>query len=377
MAGCRLKVLWIAEQFPPDRGGAAASAGRQTARLAPLVERLDVLRLSSDVPAGLMDLEERDGLRVHRVGRASSEDESLQLLARAAENLREAHGYDLIHGFYAVHAGYVASVVAKTAGIPCAVSLRGNDLDRAMYHGPRLPFLLWTLGNATALLGVSGEILDKARALSGRTQGLHVVVNGVDGTVFTPGTSARVLENAPRPWIGFAGELRLKKGLPILQEIAARATGTLVWIGGIRAEERPGVAEWKRREPAAAARVREVEYAADPALLADWYRAMDLMVFPSLWDGLPNALLESMACGRPVLACAVGGIPEVVRDGRDGLLLPPRDLHRFAAEAVRLSKDDPARLRSLGELARARVLRDFTPEAERDAILAVWRSLLP
>jgi glycosyltransferase involved in cell wall biosynthesis len=371
-----LKVLWIAERFPPDRGGAAASAGRQTARLAPRVERLDVLRLSPDVPAGLMDLEERDGLRVHRVGRAASEDESLQLLARAAENLRSAHGYDLIHGFYAVHAGYVASIVAKTAGIPCVVSLRGNDLDRAMYHGPRLPFLLWTLQNATALLGVSREILDKARTLSGREAGMRVVVNGVDGALFAPGTSARTLENAPRPWIGFAGELRLKKGLPILREIAARATGTLVWIGGVRAEERPALADWKRREPAAAARVREVEYASDPATLADWYRAMDLMVFPSLWDGLPNALLEAMACGRPVLACAVGGIPEVVRDRLDGLLIQPRDLHRFAAEAVRVSMEDPALLRRLGETARARMLHAFTPEAERDAILDVWRSLV-
>lgn len=369
-----MKVLWISERFPPDRGGAAASAGRQAANLAPLVERLDVLRLASDLPPGVMELEERDGLRVHRVGRAASEDESLQLLARAAENLREAHGYDLVHGFYAVHAGYVATLVAAAAGLPSVVSLRGNDLDRAMFHGPRLPFLLWTLQRATALLGVSNEILDKARVLSGRRLGLHVVVNGVDGARFAPGPSTRTLENAPRPWIGFAGELRLKKGLPVLQEIAARTSGTLVWIGGVRADERADVADWKRREPAAAARVREVDYAADPAVLADWYRAMDLLVFPSLWDGLPNALLEAMACGRPVLACAVGGIPEVVRDGRDGLLIPPRELHRFAAEAVRLSTEDPALLRRLGALARARVLHDFTPEAERDAILAVWRA---
>lgn len=369
-------MLWISERFPPDRGGAAASAGRQAARLAPAVERLDVLRLASDVPPGRMELEERDGLRVHRVGRAPADDESLQLLARAAENLREAHGHQLIHGFYAVHAGYVAATVARAAGVPAVVSLRGNDLDRAMFHGPRLPFLLWTLQHADALLGVSKEILDKARALCGRRLGLHVVRNGVDGTLFSPGISALVLENAPRPWIGFAGELRLKKGLPVLQEIAARTDGTLVWIGGVRDDERAGVEAWKRSEPAAAARVRELDYAADPAALADRYRAMDLMVFPSLWDGLPNALLEAMACGRPVLACAVGGIPEAVRDGRDGLLVPPRELHRFAAEAVRVSTEDPALLRRLGALARSRVLRDFTPEAERDAILAVWRSLV-
>lgn len=370
-----MKVLWISERFPPDRGGAAASAGRQAAGLAKHVERLDVLRLAADVPPGMMELEERDGLRIHRVGRAASEDESLQLLARAAENLRAAHGYGLLHGFYAVHAGYVAATVARTAGLPCTVSLRGNDLDRGMFHGPRLPFLLWTLQHATALMGVSQEILAKAAALCGRRDGLHLVRNGVDAAVFAPGAPSTELDGAPRPWIGFAGELRLKKGLPVLQEIAARTSGTLAWIGGVRADERPAVAEWRRREPAAAARVREIAYVADPARLAALYRAMDLMVFPSLWDGLPNALLESMACGRAVLACAVGGIPEVVRPGEDGVLVPPHELHRFASEALRLAGDVDS-LKKLGTSARARVVRDFTPEAEREAILSIWRGLV-
>ena len=370
-----MKVLWISERFPPDRGGAAASAGRQAKNLAPQVERLDVLRLAADVAPGMMELEERDGLRLHRVGRAGSEDESLQLLARAAENLRAAHGYDLLHGFYAVHAGYVAATVARTAGLPCTVSLRGNDLDRAMFHGPRLPFLLWTLQHATALMGVSSEILGKAKALAGRAEGFHLVKNGVDGALFAPGAASTALEGAPRPWIGFSGELRLKKGLPVLQELASRTSGTLAWIGGVRAEERPAVADWRRREPAAAARVREIDYVADPAALAALYRAMDLMVFPSLWDGLPNALLEAMACGRPALACAVGGIPEVIRHNEDGVLVPPQELHRFATEALRLAAD-PGTLKRLGEAARARVLKDFSPAAERDAVLGIWRALV-
>jgi glycosyltransferase involved in cell wall biosynthesis len=318
------------------------------------------------------------------VGRAPASDESLQLLLQCAGNLITAHAHHLVHGFYAVSAGYVATVAASLAGRKSAVSLRGNDLDRAMFHGPRLPLLLWTLANAGALIGVSAEILAKARALSGRAHGLHQVGNAVDAAFFTPGeTPPEALgdaADAPRPWIAFSGEARLKKGLPLLLELAERLAvlerGTLFWIGGVREEERDGVRLWRRRAPPAAARVREIAYVADRARLRDLYRAMDLFVFPSLWEGLPNALLETMACGKPVLATAVGASPEVVRHGDSGFLLGSDRLDGFAAEALRVLELPAEALRLVGEAARARVARDFKPEAERDGILRVWEGLL-
>ena len=93
-----MKALWIADRFPPDRGGVAVAAERQVTALAPKLERLDLLRLAPDLPPGHAEGVARDGWTLYRVGRAREGDESLQLLAQAADNLLAAHWHDLSTG---------------------------------------------------------------------------------------------------------------------------------------------------------------------------------------------------------------------------------------------------------------------------------------
>ncbi len=394
-----MRVLWITERFPPDRGGASVSAGRQVEALAPACERLDVLRLTGELGAGRADVRElgSGGARLIRVGRTADDAESHQLLAATAANLIRAERHDLVHGFFAVPAGHVAVCAARLAGLPVSVSLRGNDVDRAMFHGPRFPLLAHVIERADALIGVSSEILAKVTALGGRTSGLHLVHNGIDAARFAPPAAGGVggegaegarleplaaLAAAPRPWLAFAGELRLKKGLPVLEALAERLAlegrGTLICIGGLRADaatasDRP----WSGLSRAARARVRELPFERDVARLAALYTAMDLFVFPSLWDGLPNAMLEAMACGRPVLATRVGGIPAAIEDGVTGFLVEPAALDRFPDRALALlAASERDRLATAGRAARALVERRFTLAAERDAHLAVWRGML-
>ena len=376
-----MKALWIADRVAPDRGGVAVAAERQLRALAPKLERLDVLRLAADLPPGRAEAVDRDGWTLYRVGRAREGDESLQLLAQTAANLLAARGHDLVHGFGAVHAGYVAVLAARQAGVRSAVSLRGNDVTRAMFHGPRLPFLGWTLERADALLAVTRELAATVRALVDRTDGVHHVPNGVDTALFRPDAPGALdeLAGCPRPWLAFSGELRLKKGLPLLLDLAGRLAaegrGTLVLLGGVRADERDGFARWRRGAGAAAARIREIEWTADPARRAAACAAMDAFVFPSLWDGMPNALLEAMAAARPVVASAVGGAPEVIRHGESGVLVPAHELGDFPAVALRTVDRPAADLARMGAAARARVCADFTVEAERDATLGVYAGI--
>lgn len=102
--------------------------------------------------------------------------------------------------------------------------------------------------------------------------------------------------------------------------------------------------------------------------------AADVYVLPSLYEGLPVSLLEAMALSRPVVATAVGGVPEVVESGETGILVPPGDADRLAAEILGLLRD-PERRRRLGDAARAAVTERFTVRQMVAATEDVYRSL--
>jgi glycosyltransferase involved in cell wall biosynthesis len=91
-----------------------------------------------------------------------------------------------------------------------------------------------------------------------------------------------------------------------------------------------------------------------PDLLA----AMDVLVCSSRFEGMPLAVLEWMAAGKAIVASRVGGIPAILEDGRDGILVPPRDERAFADAIVRLL-DAPALRKQLGEAARHRQREEF------------------
>jgi glycosyltransferase involved in cell wall biosynthesis len=90
-----------------------------------------------------------------------------------------------------------------------------------------------------------------------------------------------------------------------------------------------------------------------------WLAALDVLVLSSDWEGMPNALLEAMAAGLPIVATAVGGVPEVVVDGATGLLVPPGDPSALAEAITRLLRDPDLR-RTMGQAGRARVERRFS-----------------
>lgn len=99
--------------------------------------------------------------------------------------------------------------------------------------------------------------------------------------------------------------------------------------------------------------------------IPDLQAAADLFVMPSLWEGLPLAILEAMLAGTPVVASRTSGIPEAIDDGENGLLVAPGDAVELAAALQRLLVS-PEERRRLGEAGRARAQRDFTVERMAD-----------
>jgi glycosyltransferase involved in cell wall biosynthesis len=97
----------------------------------------------------------------------------------------------------------------------------------------------------------------------------------------------------------------------------------------------------------------------EKADIPSWLSAFDLYCLPSLWEGLPNSLLEAMALGLPVVASGVDGVPEAVTSGKDGLLVPPAKPGALAAALKKLAADGPMRI-ALGANAKAAVSERFT-----------------
>ncbi len=357
----RMRALLVTDRFPPDRGGVAVSA----ARLARSLE-LDVVRLTSQLPPGMVDFE----APVYRVGRAAQDDESLQLLERVLLTLVQKEGYQLLHAFFAGKAGYAATMAAKLAGVPSLVSLRGNDLDRTPYRPAHAHWLEGCLKRADRITCVSREQQFKLERLWGRKDGVYIP-NAVDGDAFFP---VPVTRNGKV--VLASGEMRFKKGLSVLQNLLEEwdesgAERRLVLLGGVRKEEAAGLQAWCRAHPGPAQRLEVRPYVSDPAALREAYCQADLVVHPALWEGMPNALLEAMACQRPVLATCVGGVQDLVLHTHTGWLLAPEEAHELA-ERIEECLAAP----DTGKAARKYVLKHHSPAAEARSYRALYKEML-
>ncbi len=103
-------------------------------------------------------------------------------------------------------------------------------------------------------------------------------------------------------------------------------------------------------------------------------KAADLLVAPSLREGMSNVILEAMALGLPVLATRVGGTPEVIEDGRHGVLVDPTDTQALAGAMLQLI-DDPVRRQAIGQAGRQKVLEQYSPPAMVSAMLKEMPSI--
>jgi glycosyltransferase involved in cell wall biosynthesis len=182
------------------------------------------------------------------------------------------------------------------------------------------------------------------------------------------GVAASVVDAA-----GLRLELGLSEDAPVVfcaaRFTAEKGHGVLLQAMAVVAREYPsavlvlagdgplrGAVETESRRRALEDRVRFLGQRGDvPRLLA----ASDVVVVPSLWESLPRVVLEAMALGRPVVASAVGGIPEAVLDGETGLLVPAGDPQRLAEVVVDLLRA-PARRTALGEAGQRRARADFS-----------------
>ena len=397
-----MKVALCTREYPPEVYGGAGVHVENLARS--LASHVDVAvhcfgahREDPLVAAAYRPWDRLQGSASHL---AALQTFSVDLAMAAA-----VEGADLVHThtWYANLAGHLA---ARTYGIPHVMTSHSLEPLRpwkAEQLGGGYQLSLWAertaIEAADAVIAVSSGMRDDIlRAYPAADPArVHVIHNGVDTVAYRPDPSIEGLDGLgidPRlPSVVFLGRITRQKGLPHLLDAAEHLpAGTqLVLCAG--APDTPEIG----RE--VAARVDSLREAGD--LRVVWIPEMlprpqavrilshaTVFVCPSIYEPFGLVNVEAMACGAPVVASAVGGIPEIVVDGETGWLVPfdpgddpfgsPADPAAFARDlAARIGQllADPEQARRMGVAGRKRVEAEFAWPAIALATVALYRSL--
>jgi glycosyltransferase involved in cell wall biosynthesis len=247
--------------------------------------------------------------------------------------------FDCVLASWAYPDAVAIGALARLSGTPYVVKVHGSDINVFAGEPGRRGQIRWTLKRAAHVLAVSRALSQRLGELGVAADRRQVLYNGVDPQRFHPlprAQAKRALGHAPNErLLLFVGNLKSSKGCTELLDAFSRLSlvvpqARLAFAGdgpqaaALKAQAaRKGVSDKVRF----AGRLQHEE-------LVRWFGAAELLCLPSHAEGVPNVVLESMACGRPVVATDVGGIPEVLPDFA-GLMVPANDTGALTAALLR------------------------------------------
>jgi glycosyltransferase involved in cell wall biosynthesis/ubiquinone/menaquinone biosynthesis C-methylase UbiE len=280
---------------------------------------------------------------------------------------RVLRGTDVVH----THGHFAVNVVARTAGRVAGARVMSHmHIENAFRAGAARRAQV-ALDNATARLCFAIVAVSEATRRSLIAQGypadrLVTVHNGI-ATDRAPVDPVRLADG---PVVLEVARLAEAKGQRTLIEALSEVDATAVLVG--RDLERGGAYETELRALAERLGVADrVVFAGHRDDVDGLLEGADVFCLPSTVEGLPLVVLEAMARGRPVVASAVGGTPELVLDGETGLLVPPGDPHALA-DALSQLLADPERAHRLGESSWARVDAEFSERSMAARVLSLY-----
>ncbi|HEY8703615.1 MAG TPA: glycosyltransferase family 4 protein [Gaiellaceae bacterium] len=364
-----MRVLVVSGIWPPDVGGPASHAPDIAEYLVRCGHGVEAVVTASAPP-------EPRPYPVHWVRRRLPK--GAVHVAAAAAIARAARRADVVYttGMFARTAAACALVrrpyVVKLTGDPAFERARwrgrvGGDVEEFQHAGGVQSGLLRALRGAT--LSPAAHIVCPSAFL--RSLAISWGISPERVSVL-PNATPPLPELPPRdelrsslgidgPTLAFAGRFGPQKALDVALDAVARVDGVTLLLAG-DGEIRP---ELEARAAPLGARVRFLGALSRRQVL-ELFAAADGLVLSSAWENFPHAVIEALAVGTPVIATAVGGVPEVVEDGVNGLLVQPNDVDALAGAIKRFFADDALR---------ARLRAAAAPSVERYAQDAVYGEL--
>jgi len=287
----------------------------------------------------------------------------------ALRRLLVARGARLVHTHSSIDS-WVGGLAARSLGLPV---VRSRHVTIAV---PRRRALVYRLAHRVL---TSAERVKTVLVEAGVDPSKVVAVPpGVDTATFHPGVSGAAVRaelGLSGPVAGLVANIRGSKGHDVFLEAAREVRATVPDARFLVVGEGVGYDD---------VRARVIRLGLADAVVMTGFRrdipeimaALDVLVLPSIRsEATSQAILQALAVGTPVVATAIGGSPEVIRDGETGRLVPPNDAHALAAAIVATLRD-PARARALARAGQALVRERLSIDTQMAATTAVYRSLL-
>lgn len=226
------------------------------------------------------------------------------------------------------------TMLGRLIKIPTVIKVHGSDINSHAAYQSRSRQIVWSMQYSSAVITVSQALANRLVELGVESSKIHVIYNGIDHQRFFRQDQAGSREllglRSDRKIITFVGNLKVAKGCmdlvaAFIQLIGTRSELDLYFIGD--GEKYDALGE-KIRQAGLQDRIKLLGSKKHSELPA-WLNASDVVALPSHNEGVPNVLLEAMACGVPVVATRVGGIPEIVSD-QAGILIEPGEMTELA-----------------------------------------------
>lgn len=292
-----------------------------------------------------------------------------------ADKIRRDQNCNIVqtHGYKPNVIGFLLKCLRLTPWLAFAHGYTDDNWKIRAYN--RIDMMV--LRFADKIIAVSTSMKRKLVASGIKSSKIRVIHNAVDKSELKPKLNREKIKRSlgidmSQLVIGVVGRLSPEKGhilfLRAFRNVLSKLPETTALIIGDGQERK------KLREFCATAGLADnVIFTGNVSNVSDYYQSMDILVIPSLSEGLPNVLLESMVLGIPVVASSVGGIPEVI-DEDSGILVPPGDHVRLGKEIVNLLRDRP-RMEIISKKAKNVIAESFQPEQRAECIASIYSTM--
>lgn len=286
---------------------------------------------------------------------------------------------DIVHIFFGIPDGPVGWLLKRVYSLPYIISLRGADVPSdevkrfASHYKLLRPLVRELWHDADALVAVSNGLREYAYETTPNLP-IEVIPNAIELSVFRPPRQRPASETVQ---LLFVGRFNAFKNVEMLFDVIDKLLAMA--IDNIELQLVGDGAQRSNLERLTVERnlTRYVRFTGwvDRAELVDIYRRADLFVTATTWEGMPNTVLEAMACGLPVVATNASGLRELVRDGVNGHLIDINDAQTFTERLADLI-DNPYERQRMGKESRKIAEQEFAWEYIAEQYVTIYRRVL-